>query len=417
MGAPPLVGEHQPAGGARLHDARGVGVPATARVAFGHQQHMLAESRQMMTTDRTPISRRLAIRRRAHRPPAGAWKAAHGSILAPLAATLAATVIVGVVLILSERERRSARRSGEEDRRFELLPGERQSDGLRRIALGQLAEAIDLLEGAGRTVSPETAVHDTRKALKRLRALLRLIRRDLGESAYLREDAVLREASLRLAGAREAHVMLATLDGLLDRHPRGLARRTGVRRLRERLLAEREQAAAELLGDGPARGDVLRRLSDSRERVAAWRLPDRGGMGNVEAGLRHTYRAGRRRRERAAAGGGGRLRRMHAWRRQVKHLRYAAEILRLEDLARRADELAELLGEERDLALLAKRIRAVGRGEQHGADARRRLLKAIARRRRKLRRRAFALGGRIYRRKPRAFIERVARSYASHAGD
>jgi CHAD domain-containing protein len=393
-----------------------MGVATAARVTFGHQQHMLAESGKMMTTDRTTIGRGLAIRRRAHRPPARAFKAAHRSILAPLAATVAATVLVGLVMLLSERERRSARTRDGGERRFELLPGEPPGEGLRRIALGQYAEAIDLLEGAGRTVSAETAIHDTRKALKRLRALLRLIRGDLGESAFLREDALLREAGLRLAGAREAHVMLATLDGLLDRHPRGLARRAGVRSLRDRLLTEREEAAGDLIGDGSVRADALRRLTDSRARVAAWRLPEREGIGNVEAGLRHTYRAGRRRRERAAGGRGGRLRRMHEWRRQVKHLRYAAEILRLEDLARRADELAEMLGEERDLALLAKRIRAAERGERHHGDGRSKLLKVIARRRRKLRRRAFALGRHLYRRRPRAFIKRVAESHASRAG-
>lgn len=370
----------------------------------------------MLTTDRTTISRRLAIRRRANRPPAGAWKTAHGSILAPLAATIAVTLAAGLVLLLSERERRSAKDRDGEDRRFELLPGEPHGEGLRRIALGQFAEAIDLLESAGRTVAVDIAVHDTRKALKRLRALLRLIRRDLGQSGFAREDALLREAGLRLAGAREAQVMLATLDSLLERHPRALARGVAVESLRERLLAEREQATTELLGDGPLRRDVLRQLTESRGRVAAWPLRERSGIGTVETGLRQTYRAGRRHYRRAAGGRGSRLRRMHVWRRQVKHLRYAAEILRLDGLAGRADELAEMLGEERDLALLAKRIRADGASERHGKRARKRLLKVIARRRRRLRRRAFAKGERVYRRRPPAFIERVARRYANRAG-
>jgi len=183
----------------------------------------------------------------------------------------------------------------------------------------------------------------------------------------------------------------------------------------EQLLAERERAAQELLGEGPLREEVLLKLAGSRERVAAWRLPERGGIGTVQEGLRHTYREGRR-RFRDARGGGGRLRRMHRWRKQVKHLRYSAQILALEGLARRTNELAEMLGEERDLALLAKRIRAAERGERHHGDGRSKLLKVIARRRRKLRRRAFALGRHLYRRRPRAFIKRVAESHASRAG-
>ena len=210
--------------------------------------------------------------------------------------------------------------------------------------------------------------------------------------------------------------MVATLDGLLARHPRRLGRRAGVRRFRDELLAERERAAEELLGEGPMREEVLLELAGSRERVAAWRLPERSGLGTVQDGLRHTYRDGRRRFRRASSGRGGRLRRMHRWRKQVKRLRYAAEILDFGGLARRTNELAEVLGEERDLALLAKRIRVTSKHERAGEGGRRRLLKVIARRRRKLRRRALNLGGRVYRRRPRVFIKRIGRRYASRAG-
>ena len=47
----------------------------------------------------------------------------------------------------------------------------------------------------------------------------------------------------QLSGARDAEVMLATLDALVERHPRKLERR-GVRRLRAWLVEEREAARA-----------------------------------------------------------------------------------------------------------------------------------------------------------------------------
>ena len=58
--------------------------------------------------------------------------------------------------------------------------------------------------------------------------------------------------------------MVATLDGLLARHPRRLGRRAGVRRFRDELLAEHERAAEELLGEGPMREEVLLELAASR---------------------------------------------------------------------------------------------------------------------------------------------------------
>ncbi|MCW3057232.1 MAG: domain containing protein, partial [Solirubrobacterales bacterium] len=154
--------------------------------------------------------------------------------MAPLAtsfaASVAASVAVGVGLALAraERERRADKRRDAAERQFALLPGELPVHGLRRMALGQLDLAIGLL-GGGRP--DEKAVHEIRKALKRLRALVRLLRHELGEEAFARESAALRDAGRRLAGARDAEVLLDTLDSLLERHPGRLPRRPGVKRL------------------------------------------------------------------------------------------------------------------------------------------------------------------------------------------
>ena len=155
-------------------------------------------------------------------------------------------------------------------------------------------------------------------------------------------------------------------------------------------------------------------------RVESWSLPHRQGIEAVEPGLRRIYREGRQRRGRAARGKGPKGRAMHQWRKRVKELRYAAEMLDRSDpggdrepaikrggrkrrragqrkaaehirrLARRADELGELLGEDHDLALLEARLRASGQpGEgsrsEIGRGTRTMLLKQIARRRALLR--------------------------------
>ena len=58
------------------------------------------------------------------------------------------------------------------------------------------------------------AVHETRKALKRLRALLRLIRPAIGDDAFRHENAQLRDIGLSLSGARDRHVLLETVNKL-----------------------------------------------------------------------------------------------------------------------------------------------------------------------------------------------------------
>jgi CHAD domain-containing protein len=418
-----------------------VGVTAAPGVTFWRDQHMLGESSQKMTTKRTAIRGRLAVRRAANRPPWGRRKAGHGAIVAPLAATVAATLAatvaigVGVVLARAERERRSVRAGRARDRQFALLPGEALPDGLRRMALSQLDLAIELLQGHGEVPAART-VHETRKALKRLRALIGLLGGELGEPVFRREDTVLRDAGLRLAGARDAEVLVSTLDALVQANRKKLARRRGVVKLRNQLVVERD-GALRRNDDVWVRAEVVGELRALRGRVQAWSLPHREGIETVEVGLVRIYRQGRRRRRRAARGKGDKGRAMHQWRKRVKDLRYAAQMLQRRDpvstgaaaqgkrrevehlrlLARRADELGELLGEEHDLALLAGRLQTgakqgAGRRLDVGRGTRATLLKIISRRRRALRRSALRSGKRLYRRKPGKFVRRVGHAYA-----
>jgi CHAD domain-containing protein len=345
--------------------------------------------------------------------------------VAPLAASLlvgiAATAVLrmGVTVAIAERERRADRTRRARERQFSLLPGERAVEGLKRMALGQLDLAIELLSADNGAVPTHEAVHDTRKALKRLRTLMRLLEDELGKETAGRERTLLREAGRKLACARDAEVMVATLDDLLQRHHSKLAHRGGVRRLRVRLVQEREQAITDLLGDQLARSQVLLDLRGARARIDAWSPADRDAAA-IDRTMRRLYRRGRRRYRRASKGRGDRAAAMHAWRKSVKDLRYAAEALSRREsagesgpngkLARRADELGETLGVEHDLVVLARRVRAEGENLPRGS--RRALLKLIDRRRKRMRRHALRDGASLYGPRPKKLARRVRRRYA-----
>ena len=332
-------------------------------------------------------------------------------------ATAAASVAVGLGLVAAKakRARRLAAASPHPDeRRFGLLADETPAGGLRRIALGQLDLAIAMLR-SGTHASSAEAVHETRKALKRLRALMRLLEGELGVKRARRERARLRDAGARLAGARDAEVMVGTLVSLLERHPRKLGRRKVLLGLRAQLERERREASARTLGDAATRERVAAELSAMRTRVAKWELPDRSAGRLTGPGLEHIYRAGRSGRRRAGRRKSG-ARTLHRWRKHVKDLRYALEVLdvrardtravankRTAKLARRADELGELLGEEHDLMLLAERMRGY-KPLKRRKRTRRLALRAISRRRARLRERALRKGERLYGRKPRRFV-------------
>jgi CHAD domain-containing protein len=403
---------------------------------------MLAESGQQMTTDRTAIRRRLSVRRGAHRPPWGGWKSGHRSIVAPLAATIAATVAVGVGVAIARagRERRP-QAPPPRDHDLGVRRGERLADGMRRMALGQADLAIGLLERTGHGAIDERTVHETRKALKRLRALLRLLRGELGEEAFARESAALGDLAARLAGARDAEVRLATLQALVDRYPHRLAHRGGAEKLLGRLAAEHERISRRTLAEPTIRLEVLGGLRAFRARASGWHLPERDGMRLIEPGLERIYRQGRKRYRRAARARRNEVVAMHEWRKRVKDLRYAAEMLQWREaagegakgkgtkkrkarrkrsaeakalrlLARRADKLGELLGDDHDLAMLAQLLREPSAkrgagGVRVGRGTRKLLLKLIARRRRELRKDALRSGKRLFARSPGKFVRGV----------
>jgi len=365
-------------------------------------------------------------------------------IVAPLTATLAAGAAIGLGLTLARvgRERREALER-ERTRRLGVFADEPLSGALKRMATEQLELAIEELSAGNGAGPPEEAIHATRKALKRLRTTARVLEATHGEQAVAEETAALKDVATQLSAARDAEVMLATLESLIERHPRRLGRR-GVRRLRSRLAEERETARAQTLGDPVRMALVVADLSACRLRVQTWEHPKRRERELLEAGLERLYGEGRRRYKRARAAKGGRAAAMHEWRKSVKDLRYLGEMLQrrpsppglvgalpgaqaarkgrpdrtsepLRKLARQADGLGEMLGEEHDLAVLAERVRrSHGKGAVEprlGPKTRRALLKAIAKRRVRLQRRALKQGGKLYATPTKKFARRTGDVY------
>lgn len=346
---------------------------------------------------------------------------------------LALGVGIGAAALLAARElrRAGARAAGppqepsSRPHKRALRDGERAAGALRRMRLAQLDLAIQTLAQATGS-DLEVAVHETRKAIKRARTLERLSA-DAGERArQARRKDLLREAASELSRARDAQVALDTLEGLMRRAPKQLSRSPGVARLHAALLAERT-AAERAVHESGARERALRLLRDARADLAG--EPARGrrrearalgaGMTRIYARGRRAMRAARRRRGVAE---------MHEWRKRVKDLRHAAQALgegsgagaakkrgrraQLRKVARAADRLGEALGEEHDLALLAQRVRAedaIFRGDKAG---RKRLQRAIRRRRKQLGSRAFKAGAPLYRVGPKRFRKRLPKALA-----
>jgi CHAD domain-containing protein len=300
----------------------------------------------------------------------------------------------------------------QDQRAFRLRAGEPLPGGVERIARGQLDMSIERL--AGHTDEDlGTAVHETRKSLKRLRATVRLARDELGDEAYRRENVAFRDAGRRLAGARDSQVLLETLDALTDRYPDQAPPERFARF--KRTLVGQHGAAQRRLHEGAAVAEVLGELRRARARVGDWRL-EREGLDALAPGFQRIYRRGRRayrtaRQEPSTEN-------LHELRKRAKYLWYAAQIVRpaapkkMKRVARRAHELSDLIGEDHDLALLAQRADA-RRDRFADETAAGELAVLVERRRAELQRQAMVLGRRVFRKKPRKIARALEKSGAA----
>ena len=95
---------------------------------------------------------------------------------------------------------------------FHLHRDEPLPEGVRRLALHQLDQAIAQLEAADQ--EREEQVHEARKSLKRLRALACLVRAELGPEAIRWENHSLGLTARLLGGLRDAVALVECLDHL-----------------------------------------------------------------------------------------------------------------------------------------------------------------------------------------------------------
>ena len=293
------------------------------------------------------------------------------------------------------------------ERAYHLKGSEDPAEGIERVALGRIENALDELDGEGTATFAES-VHEARKDLKKLRSVLRLARDEVGEEVYRRENDRFRDAGRLLSGARDAEVKLETIDVLRDADDEMPTKAT-LRRYIYSLESERDKHSRA----GEERGELTERVQAEIEAGRAalddWAL-DCDDWELVGPGISRSYRRGRNRfadvQEDPSAEN------VHEWRKRVKDLWYHLRILKkawpavIGETADEAHELADLLGDHHDLAVLADDAR--GREDRFDSkddlDA---LLAAAARRQDELLGEAVALGRRIYAEKPKAFAGRL----------
>lgn len=287
---------------------------------------------------------------------------------------------------------------------FRLKSGETVSNDVRRIVLRQLDLAASELVSVGDPESDE-AVHDARRRVKKIRAIIRLIRPVLDKPH--RSDPNLRRVSKMLAPVADGKGVIDTLNELLHRYRKELPRKTAAA-IRSDLIAREKQIDRKAAEDGVLQ-EAKRTLRHERTRVKRWKL-SADGFRAIAPGLKDSVR--RARDGMVTAWLHPSAANHHTWRRSVKdhwfHVRLLQERCdnRLQPYQHHLEALDGILGEYHNLVLLHEVLVSDSTLSRREVA---RCLRIVERYQRALRRNAQVLGMRIYDEKPRRFVRRVKR--------
>lgn len=226
--------------------------------------------------------------------------------------------------------------------------------GFRRIGLEQIERARRQLSAH---LDPATEIHEARKCMKRLRALLRLGREGLGEDIFKAENARFRDIAATLAPARDDHVLLQTIVRLESEasnavRPALVMLKAAVVDGRTPRSTDAEQSIASAMAD----------LDRAQRRMKRLRIaPD--AFATLVLGLMKSYRRALKAFDAAYATGSDES--FHEWRKGVQaHWRHMQLLSRLwpdliEARVAAARELSQILGDDHDLAILRQALAAL----------------------------------------------------------
>lgn len=268
--------------------------------------------------------------------------------------------------------------------------------------------ALEWLGGADRPF--DIRIHETRKHLKRLRALLTLVAAAIEPAALREEMRAARAAATALAELRGQAALLVCFEDLTQRNPELLdpdARARVHAALSPIATSSADAREASLT-------EAIAILTRAQARVNKLELvANVSGWNALAPGFRNTYRSARRAYTRALTDPSAE--RLHAFRTPEKRHAYQVELLErvwegpLRAQRQELSRLGDLLGEHHDLSLLRRELEGAPALEAERAALEATLQQRLA----KLERAALALGARAFSEKPGAITRRFGEYFGA----
>lgn len=288
---------------------------------------------------------------------------------------------------------------------YQLRKEEKFGDGVRRICRKQIEAAI--AAATGEKKSGDSPVHEMRKHLKKARAALRLVRKEIGAGLFREQDHCLRDVGRLTSEIRDAEVrfqMVRELQGVTQRRSR---RRGAYPKLEGMLMLELENFMAAF---AEWQSQAVPMLKRAHANVDCWPL-DSFDCEQLRRAVQKSYKSARK--ALACAEASPTVENFHRFRTRSKRLWYDLRILRpinpvvLKNLSDDLRALGNLLGRAHDLSFLGDRLRREERSSEWEREGHK-LLAVIEVSQGDLQRGAAELAEHFFAERPRDFGERLA---------
>src|SRR6201984_2956924 len=286
---------------------------------------------------------------------------------------------------------------------YQLKHRETLGENVRRICRQQIEGAIAIAKGDKKP--NDTPVHETRKHLKKTRAALRLVRKEIGRGLFKQQDRCLRDVGRLTSEIRDAEVRLQTVRQLQEvpqRHGRST-----YGKLEVMLAMELENFIAAFAEWQTQAVPLLEQASSG---IDHWTLDQFNSKQPCDA-VQGSYKRARKALAKATAN--PTTENFHAFRSRAKTLWYQLRVLRpinpvvLKTLSDDLRSLGDLLGRAHDLSFLGDRLRRNDQKSEWEREGHK-LLAVIEVSQGDLQRGAAELAEHFFAERPRDFGDRIA---------
>lgn len=287
---------------------------------------------------------------------------------------------------------------------------ENPGDGVRRIAGALNVMAIEHIKILSKKDTHE-AVHELRKRFKEIRALLRLVRDDLGEDVFKKENIFYRDLGREIDEIRDAKAYLEMIDLLKEKYEKKIYKnaflhiekqlQSNITSIEEKInlkstlssMKERLEKKAKEINDLPLKAEKFEDVMESLYRV-----------------YKRGYKALQKIEKEPTPEN------FHEWRKRAKYLRYQFEMLHpiwpgmMNFLENEYHKVSDITGHHHDLSNILNFL-SDSQVEPKEYD----LFKALANDLRlELEAKAISIGEKLYAEKPEQFINRMESYFLAH---